>query len=532
MNCRGKSLVFFILFFRYGNCKVCGKLVYMSQQRVVSHKRGNFCIGISAAEKQFFRALGNEEVATNLCSPESQQLSSLQPAQGAPKAKVRLSYFFDKVSPQEKEKLDELVANFLFRCSLSFRVVDSVAFKELMSQMRPSYKPPSSRLVATKLLKNTYDAKMRELRNALENAAFYSISLDGWTNVSHHYLVNFMIKIQGKPAYYLKSVDGSKSRHDARFYFGIVQETLLELGVEKCVSVLTDNENVMQSLADLIEAKYPHILCTGCSAHGLNLFIKNLVKIDSVKDIFQKSMFLARFVNDKNRLRITYEEEIRSIFKITSSMSFLCDTRFYTFYTHGKSVLDNRSGLRCLVEEHETLLNSFDSTLTAEFKEIVNDRIFWKNLKFIIDDVLFPARKAIGLFEAEEASVEIVYETYHRLYNFYGQLPDGDIIDSRQVQNLLLADWNYMHSESMGFAYILAPKNLGLPMNGSDYVDTVEQVSTFKYSNKSKKSLKLKIKFPAQPPPAGFLQRKFGCRQNCNYPIHPIFVRVSFVIGS
>lgn len=64
----------------------------------------------------------------------------------------------------------------------------------------------------------------------------------------------------------------------------------------------------------------------------------------------------------------------------------------------------------------------------------------------------------------------------------YDQLPNQNNVFHRSIQNFLMEDWKYVSTESMGYGFILVPKNIGRQML-DDFDDTLgclSRICTFK----------------------------------------------------
>ena len=63
---------------------------------------------------------------------------------------------FQKLQMKIKKKIDLTVAKFLYGCNISFNVVESNAFPNLIHRLRPSYKLPSHKELAGSLLDSVH----------------------------------------------------------------------------------------------------------------------------------------------------------------------------------------------------------------------------------------------------------------------------------------------------------------------------------------------------------------------------------------
>lgn len=397
---------------------------------------------------------------------------SSQPTSGKP-----LTFWQDTVSKAEQKKLDGLVADFAFRGALSFRVMESDAAKKMFTGLRPAYQPPSAKVIGSRLLNEKYDEIKLKFIIKVRESAYYSLAVDGWTNVARTHLLNFVVILPNGDTLLWKTANVSKDEKDAENTKKEIVKVAKELSLEKWIALLQDNANMCQKVNDLIEEEFPLVFCNGCLAHGLNLFIKNVCELPAIKELFANATVLVNTINNHSRIHSFYTENIRKHLNIESGLQSMVITRFYTHYTQGKSVLDNKVGLTRLVGEHMDLLSAVLSSKALEaFLSIVNSSSFWTNLRFVVEEVLLPARIAIGVFETNSANLEVGYSTYLELFHRYKAMPVNPIAKPVTISQLLLRDFEYMHTESLGYGFILAPRHIETKMLDDDYVTTISQV--------------------------------------------------------
>lgn len=94
------------------------------------------------------------------------------------------------------------------------------------------------------------------------------------------------------------------------------------------------------------------------------------------------------------------------------------DTRFYTQFTHAVSVLNNKFPLQALEDEKKSIIedNIDEKEKIEKFCNIIENKQFWKDLKFLVQDVLQDLRKVIGHFEQDESYLDTTYAKYLELF--------------------------------------------------------------------------------------------------------------------
>ena len=66
--------------------------------------------------------------------------------------------------------------------------------------------------------------------------------------------------------------------------------------------VVTDNASNMKNAWQLIEEKYPTIICYGCAAHGLNLIFCDMIKLKTCKNIIKQAKGVIKEFRHKHML--------------------------------------------------------------------------------------------------------------------------------------------------------------------------------------------------------------------------------------
>jgi len=106
--------------------------------------------------------------------------------------------------------------------------------------LRPSYSLPSRDYTLTKKLIPAAYAKLQEdIKKAISDANYVSISTDSWTDVSGNSIMNFVVHTP-KP-YLYKFVDVSDDRESGEFICERLCEVIEEVGPQKVAGRLIIN---------------------------------------------------------------------------------------------------------------------------------------------------------------------------------------------------------------------------------------------------------------------------------------------------
>lgn len=390
--------------------------------------------------------------------------------------------YVDILTDADEKEIDLKMAIFFFRTAQSFRTIEAQSFRDMVIKLRPSMtdRVKSASTLRGPMLDKVYGIVKKETVDKIAESKSFIVISDGWTNVNKQHIINFIVQIPSKKPFFYKSVNTSHMTLNAETMKELIVDVAKEIGIEKWVGLLTDNANVMQATADLIEKEYPLVFCNDCLSHGQNLFIKNVCELPTVQLLIKKCKILLKFVNNHRKLYHFYTEEIRPQLSISTGFVVPCDTRFYSNHTFFNSVLINKHGVRTLVEEYEDFILSecgIQRQTYYDFKAVVQDSGFWEDLKFSTEKLLLPAKEKISKFEADQSGIEYAYGDFLELFKTYESLPINHVIEANEASSLLKNCWDYLHTESLGYAHILAPRNLGTNMMDDDFEDTEKQVT-------------------------------------------------------
>lgn len=187
----------------------------------------------------------------------------------------------------EVPKLDKLVAKCFYGNNLSFNTADSKTFKDLVTQLRPSYDPPNRKRLSNDLLDEVYEDTQEELKAQIKDKETITISQDGWSNTSFDPILAVSI-CDGKKSYLIDLEDTGSAVKSAEYCYEKVLESIVHVKEKygkECFAIVTDNENKMLALRRLIIADHPDMISYGCGAHYINLVMGKIVNKDILEQV-------------------------------------------------------------------------------------------------------------------------------------------------------------------------------------------------------------------------------------------------------
>ena len=200
-----------------------------------------------------------------------------------------MNSFVVRTTVEQKADIDNKLAKYIFSENISFRSVEGEQFLNFCEAMRPGYKPPNRKILASKLLDEVHDQVIAEMKEKIARKEVLVLSQDGWSSVRNDPIIAHSFN-DGKYNYLLNIKDTGSEKKTAQFCFQLLDDAIQEIqrDLGKTVfGVCTDNEAKMKSLRQLVKRSYPDILVYGCGAHYANLLEEDVNNTQVLKHVVE-----------------------------------------------------------------------------------------------------------------------------------------------------------------------------------------------------------------------------------------------------
>ncbi|XP_011860387.1 PREDICTED: uncharacterized protein LOC105557685, partial [Vollenhovia emeryi] len=198
------------------------------------------------------------------------------------KCKLMTGYA-DFITAKEQEKMDEAIARAVYATATPLSIFENLHWQAAFKLIRPAYKPPSRFLLSNMLLEAEHERVQVSINENINNAKCLCLLSDGWTNCRGEGIINFIITTP-KSVFY-KAIESNTNRQISDFIFEEFSQVADDVGPGKFMALITDNAANMKSAWKKFTEKYPHTTAFGCAPHSINLFAKDILKLDSIKVI-------------------------------------------------------------------------------------------------------------------------------------------------------------------------------------------------------------------------------------------------------
>ncbi|XP_020675199.2 uncharacterized protein LOC110094332 [Dendrobium catenatum] len=238
--------------------------------------------------------------------------------------------------------------------SLKSKAVDAIAAIGLGYKL-PSYHKLRVNLLQDykeecKLLIDSYRRSWKEIGCTL--------MADGWTDNRNRTLINFLVYCPRGVAF-LKSVDASHITKNVKTLCSLFCKVVEWVGLENIVQLVTDNAANYKKEGELLHEWFGNICWSPCSAHYLNLILRDFGNITHIQDLAKRASKVTVFIYNYVfilawlRKREGWKEIIRH-----------GATRFATFFITLKNLYEHKLDLQAFI----TSKAFFDSKLSKTVK--------------------------------------------------------------------------------------------------------------------------------------------------------------------
>lgn len=381
---------------KWAKCKHCSKEFQGIPERMVKHR--DICIGNSNSTTR-----PNSENSSRIRPADTSCVVESTPQKKTKFVDAKQTSIEDKIiatSTALSKQLDTKIASFFYATNTPFNHADHPLFKEMITALRPGYKPPSAFQLAGPLLNKTHASVVEKDQECLRGKTV-SMALDGWSNIHNEPIVCCSMTTGEGDCVLVDTVDTSGNSHSAEYLTTVamqsIKKTEEDFGV-KVRSFVTDNTgNVTKMRRELEMQEDTDIIQYGCSAHLLNLLAGDV----EIKGVTKHIMKVVKYFRNKHLPAAWYKEAKgkKLIMPIV--------VRWNSFRDTIRSFVENRGILVQICQNHREEIES-------DIYRIVNDIQIANNSLDLLAR-LDPITKALDRSQRDGTTISVAVEIWNNL---------------------------------------------------------------------------------------------------------------------
>ena len=213
-------------------------------------------------------------------------------------------------------------------CGISFNVIRNPMFQDaLLSTAKTGFVLPDYNKMRTEYLEKVKSIVESSIqRTVLDFVPSFgcTIAMDGWTTCQKKPLINVMC-ICPRGVVFLEAIDTSLREKTIPFIAKVYERAIACVGGPKNVTaIVTDNASNYKGTGLQMQEKYPGITWVPCSAHSINLLLKDIGKMSFIQPTLLEANHVVKFIRE--HLCAFSSDKVLHIFYAT---------RFATTYLRG-----------------------------------------------------------------------------------------------------------------------------------------------------------------------------------------------------
>uniref|UniRef100_A0A803LRA4 DUF659 domain-containing protein n=1 Tax=Chenopodium quinoa TaxID=63459 RepID=A0A803LRA4_CHEQI len=263
--------------------------------------------------------------------------------------------------------------------------------------------------------------EMKNYINSFEpvwNERGVTIMCDGWSGPTNMHIINFLVySVRG--TVFHKSIDATDVYcRDTNYYYSLMEKVVQEIGEEKVVQIVTDNEASVKAAGKKLMDRFPHLYWTACTAHCLDLLLEDIGKKSSIKSVIERARKVSQFIY-KYKWAVDYMKKFTGGRDLTRPGI----TRFATQFIMLESVVRHKTALQEMFDSSTWVTSRFgqmNDALAVEVRETLSKHPstevakFWEKADEIIK-IQEPIIKVLKLVDGDlKPTVGFIYEAMER----------------------------------------------------------------------------------------------------------------------
>ena len=414
-----------------------------------------------------------------------------------------LNNFVHRMTPDKQQENEMLLAKAIYSSGTPLSIVDNNQWQIFFRNLRPSFQLPGRNALSGRLLDTECETVKANVESVIREADCVGLICDGWSNLRNEAILNFVVTTPN-PILYKTMTTGEES-HTGKFMAKVMNEVIDKLGPKKVLGVCTDNASNMKSAWSIVSQKpgQEHISCYGCLAHGINLLMTEIGKLQTVQKVVNDAKGIVKEVKASHILSANLRRRQRDADatrrakesgkgkgkgKSTSkssehqsaklptvcSLKLPVPTRWGSNVMCLESVKYNRPHLMAMAVDHQAL-----KQFSKHSKDLLLNDDFWSRLTRTCD-LLQPVASSVQFIESDKPQISQSAKLFAELKaHFDTALPASPLSkeEELQVQNHLSARRNFCIKALHKAANLLDPNINGKDLTEEEQLEAVEFIA-------------------------------------------------------
>jgi hypothetical protein len=177
------------------------------------------------------------------------------------------------------------------------------------------------------------------------------------------------------------------------------------VGPNKVKALITDNAANMKSAWRQLKQRYPHLIICGCLAHGINLFIKDIISVPTIRQALNEAKEIIKFFKNGQLSRELLKKNQLENGGVIYALSLPVDTRWGSNANMLKSLLRTQEHIQSV-----TVNKEISKIMPNDLRSLIlNNSNFWPLIENIHNHLEIPS-SSITKMEGDTPNMSYVHK--------------------------------------------------------------------------------------------------------------------------
>ena len=353
--------------------------------------------------------------------------------------------------PFELEKAEQLLVKFIVSNYLSFRLINSESFRDLIEYLQPKWDVCDRKKLSAVLVPALRSEIEASLKHRMSSIKYFSISLDTWTSSANRsYLAVTAHGISKSFSFesFLLDIVVIKKSETGEHIAELVREILGDWSIDLSQIVAGTSDggaNVKKAIK-----KDLNLMWIYCLAHALNRSVRLGLDSAHIKSIVKKAKQISKFFRASPKASKVLLEQQKYLQVSTKKMTLDNKTRWGSAYEMMKRLVNSRPAISASL-----------AIVTGTKKKPPSDLSVdeWEFLRQFVS-VLEPLHEATKYLSKEKYPIiSSVTPLFRRLFDYHLKTSDADDMCTNELKDTIREDlmkrWGCL-LENMPDAFLLS----------------------------------------------------------------------------
>lgn len=379
--------------------------------------------------------------------------------------------FVDKIDVKEEKMLNKKLASAIFSSGCPFSLVENPYWKDFFSSLRPSFKLPTRKDIGGKYLDREFESVEADVWTKIRSSNSVALQCDGWSNIRNEAIINFIITTPSPVL--LKTMATGAERHTGEYIAQELMKCITDIGPNKLIGIVSDNAASMEKAKKIVVEQLPYITAYSCASHTLNLFIGDVMKLQSLTTIEGACKQIVKEITASHINTAALSQIQKDKYGSIRSLKMPVKTRWGSILHCISSLILSKEALQILAVSEE----SYSIKLARAVRDnILDNDIFWVRLDKI-HNILQPIVKWITILEGDQDTFSKVLIAVKDIEKCLSSNTPGLPIKSNE-ENELLASFEKRKTMLLKpihlAAYLLNPNYFGAELSAQQHVEALK----------------------------------------------------------